>query len=178
MLGVRFRAITLSMWTRIYIGVLAAAVLVVGFFTYYSWTWLESIGKPADAIAGYQNVSGVAWPMLCICTAVLLFIACGVMWSKGRAWALWLTFAYFTVFVAISGFYLDREYQRLLESTAGIDTNVWATPVISLLIIAGAAIPVLALQYLIVVFREKFNRAAHTSETIDLDAENESSRLM
>ncbi|MFL6374476.1 MAG: hypothetical protein ACJ73D_07415 [Pyrinomonadaceae bacterium] len=165
------------MWTRIYIGVLAAAVLVVGFFTYYAWTWLESIGKPADAIAGYENITAVSWPLLCVCTAVLLFIASGVVWTRGGAWALWLTFAYFTVFVAIGGFYLDREYKRLLESTAGIDTNVWATTVISVLMIAGAAIPVLALQYLISVMRQKFKRSA-SSPIIDLEAENESSRLM
>ena len=165
------------MWTRIYVGVLAAAVLVVSFFTYYSWGWLESIGRPADAIAGYESGSGIDWWMLCICSIVLLFLGCAVMWAKGRAWALWLTFAYFTIFVAIRGFWLDRGYQELLERSSGIDTRVWATPVISVLMIIGVAVAVLALQYLIVVLRQKFGRAA-AAPTIDLDTESESSRLM
>ena len=114
--------------------------------------------------------------MLCICSLVLLFIACGVMWATGRAWALWLSFAYFAVFVALNGFWLDRGYQSLLQSTAGIDTNVWATPVISVLMIIGAAVPVLALQYLIVVLRQKLSRAA--APATGPDTENESSRLM
>ncbi len=166
------------MWSRIYVGVLTAAVLAVGFFTYYSWGWLESIGRPTDAIAGYENGSGIAWWMLCICSIVLLFLACALMWAKGRAWALWLTFAYFAVFVAIRGFWLDRGYQGLLERSSGIDAKVWATPVISLLMIVGVAVGILALQYMIVVLRQKFSRVSSSSPTIDLEAENENSRLM
>lgn len=165
------------MWTRIYVGVFAAAVLVVGFFTYYSWGWIESIGRPEDAIAGYQYASQAAWAMLCLCSIALLFVACGVMWAGARAWALWLTFAYFAVFVGINGFWLDHGYQRLLERAAGIDTNVWATPVISVLMIIGAAVALLAIQYMIVVLRKKFDRAA-LPPAIDLDTENESSRLI
>ncbi|HEY2847977.1 MAG TPA: hypothetical protein VGI80_09170 [Pyrinomonadaceae bacterium] len=148
----------------------------MGFFTYYSWGWLESIGKPEDAIAGYESTSGIAWTMLCVCSICLLFIACGAIWAKGRAWALWLTFAYFAVFVAIRAFWLDRGYQELLERSAGINTKAWATPVVAVLMIIGATVPVLALQYLIVVLRQKFRRAE--TPTIDLDAENESSRPM
>ena len=175
--GTPFRAITRLMWTRIYVGVLAAGVLVGGGFTYYASSWLTSIGRPEDAIAGYEHTSSIAWTMLSLCSIVLLFLGCGVMWSRGKAWGLWVTFAYFAVFVALSGFYLDRGYQQLVEATAGIDTKVWGTPVISVLIIAGAAIPVLALQYLVVVLRQKFHRS-DDQPTIDLDAENESSRPM
>jgi hypothetical protein len=165
------------MWTRIYIGVLAAAVLVVGFFSYYSWAWLNSIGRPEDAIAGYESTSGIAWAMLCVCSIILLFLACGVMWARGSAWPLWVTFAYFALFVAFRGFWLDRTYQQLLEQTAGIDTRLWATPVISVLMIIGAAVPVLALQYLIIVLRQKFNGSTE-QPVVDLDADSESSRLM
>jgi hypothetical protein len=42
--------------------------------------------------------------------------------------------------------------------------------------IIGAAVPVLALQYLIIVLRQKFNRTP--PPTIDLDAESDGSRLM
>src|SRR3954469_18789730 len=101
------------MWPRIYFGVLAAAVMVVGFFDYYSWSWLESIGRPEDAIAGYQNTAGIAWTMLCVTSIVLAFVACGVTWAGTRAWALWLTFAYFSIFALFEGFVLDRAYQQL-----------------------------------------------------------------
>jgi len=163
------------MWPRIYFGVLAAGILVVGFFTYYSWSWLESIGRPEDAIAGYQATSGVAWTMLCLTSIVLLFIAAGVMWTKDRAWALWVTFAYFAAFLAIEGFYLDQEYQQILERSTGIDAKLWATPIINILIIIGAAVVALAFQYLIAVLRQKFYPE---TPAIDVDAESESSRLM
>ena len=153
------------MWARIYLGVLAAGVLAVGFFTYYSWGWLESIGRPEDAIAGYENTAGVAWAMLCLCSIVLLFLACGVMWARGRAWALWVTFAYFAAFVAISGLYLEPRYWELRQVSDGV------VSVIAVLTIAGAAVPVLALQYLIIVLRQKFHRAS-VQPTIDLDAED------
>ncbi|MBV9241680.1 MAG: hypothetical protein JO314_06715 [Acidobacteria bacterium] len=166
------------MWTRIYAGVLAAAMLVVGFFTYYAWGWVQSIGRPADAIAGYEYASGMAWTMLCVCSIVLTFIACGVMWTKGRAWALWVTFGYFGLFVALSGFWLDGGYRQLLERSDGIDTKLWATPVIAVLLIVGAAVPVLALQYLITLLRQKFAASETPPTAVDLDVENESSRLM
>jgi len=163
------------MWSRIYLGVLAAAILVVGFFTYYSWSWLESIGRPEDAIAGYQYTSGIAWAMLCVCSITLAFIAAGVMWTTQRAWALWVTFALFAVTLAIEGFFLDRSYRRLLESSTGIDVKLWATPVITILIMIGAAVLALAFQYSIVILRRKFYPEP---PTIEVDPESESPRLM
>lgn len=170
-----FCAITPDMWPRIYFGVLAAAILAVGFFTYYSWSWLESIGRPEDAVAGYQATSGLAWTLLCITSIVLLFMAAAVMWTRDRAWALWVTFAYFAVFLAIEGFYLDREYQHLLERSTGLDAKLWATPVINVLIIIGAAVVTIAFQYLIVTLKGKFYPKA---PAIDQDLDSESSRLM
>jgi hypothetical protein len=163
------------MWPRIYFGVLAAAILAVGFFTYYSWSWLESIGRPQDAVAGYQATSGLAWTLLCITSIVLLFMAAAVMWTRERAWALWVTFAYFAVFLAIEGFYLDHEYQQLLEQSTGVDAKLWATPLINVLTIIGAAVVTIGLQYLIVTVHRRFYPE---TAAVDLDAENESSRLM
>jgi hypothetical protein len=145
------------MWPRIYLGVLAAAVLVVSFFTYYSWSWLESIGRPGDAIAGYQATSGIAWTMLCLTSIVLAFIAAGVTWTRKSSWALWVTFAYFAVFLAIEAFYLDPAYQQLVERSTGVDAKLWATPVINVLIILGAAVITIAFQYLIVILRRRFS---------------------
>lgn len=163
------------MWTRIYLGVFAAAVLAVGFFNYYSWSWLQSIGRPEDAIAGYQRVSAMGWGMLCFTAIVLVFVACGTLWTTHRAWALWLTFAFFAVFVLLEGFVLDRGYQQLIERTTGIETKVWATPVISVLIVVGSAVLTLAFQYLIFLIRAKFEPLDVQS---DSGPENGSSRLM
>jgi predicted DNA repair protein MutK len=166
------------MWTRIYLGVLAAAILVVGFFTYYSLGWLESIGKPEDAIAGYESTSGIASAMLSICSIVLVFMGVGVLWTTRRAWALWVTFAYFAVFRAVEGFYLSRGYQELVAKSSGLNPKVWATPVITLLVIIGAAAMTLVVQYVVVTMHAKFN-PTHAIASSETDVpENESSRLM
>jgi hypothetical protein len=166
------------MWTRIFLGVFAAALLVVIFFDYYAWGWLESIGRPEDAISGYQYTSGIAWSMLCVTSVVLAFVACGVVWTTTRAWSLWLTFAFFSIFVLLQGFVLDRSYQQLLERSTGIETKVWGTPVISALIVLGAAVLTLALHYLVVILRPKFYPTEADPPEADDPQETESSRLM
>ena len=48
------------MWSKIYLAILAVAVVVMAFFTYYAWSWLQSIGQPVAAAAGYDYHSRLA----------------------------------------------------------------------------------------------------------------------
>src|SRR4051812_25500904 len=113
------------MWRRIYLGVLAAAILVEGFFTYYSWSWLESIGRPADALAGFGYHDGVGWGLLYLTTLILIAIANGVFWTNERAWALWLTFGYFTAFILLKSFWLGPAAFALRQEQ-GVATGLFS----------------------------------------------------
>ena len=104
------------MFSKIYLAALGLSIAVMAFFTYYSWSWLQSIGQPAAAVAGYQYNSNLAWITLWITSAILLLIGNAVLWTTRSAWAMWLTFLYFGVFIIIKYFWLSREFLRFSET--------------------------------------------------------------
>lgn len=71
------------MWNRIYLLVLAVCTVIMVFFTYYSWTWLKSIGSPQAAVEGYLYHSGLAWKFLWISSIALVILANAVL-AKSR----------------------------------------------------------------------------------------------
>lgn len=118
------------MWTKIFFGALAVAVLPVLFLYFYAYSWLGSIGAPADVVANYSYYIGLAWNYLWIATLVLLILANVILWQTRRAWALWATFAYFAVFVTARYFWLDQSfanYQQAKNLTqSGVSFGVFA----------------------------------------------------
>jgi len=96
------------MWSKIYLAVLAAAFLVMCFFTFYANSWLGSIGNPNDAIAGYDYYARLSTIFLSISFVTLLILANIILWNTRRSWALWTTLSYFALFVLISAFWLEK----------------------------------------------------------------------
>lgn len=125
------------MWNKIYLIVLAAASLVMLFFTVYANSWLGSIGNPKNALEGYYYYAGLGSTFLWLSTAVLLILANVILWGLRRGWALWTTFAYFAVFVVLRTFWLEKMRYNFQNSD-----SLFFSPVVgvSLIIAAGAVI--------------------------------------
>ncbi|MGB7201508.1 MAG: hypothetical protein WBD16_04490 [Pyrinomonadaceae bacterium] len=104
------------MFSKIYLAALGLSIAVMAFFTYYSWSWLQSIGQPAAAVAGYEYHSNLAWITLWITSMILLLLGNAVLWTTRSAWALWLAVVYFAAFVIIKYFWLAREFMRFSET--------------------------------------------------------------
>lgn len=51
------------MWNKVYLALLAIGILVGGFFSYYAWSWLQSIGDPRAAweAFNYHRRAGVCF---------------------------------------------------------------------------------------------------------------------
>src|SRR5215204_987330 len=96
------------MWNKIYLAILAAAVLVMCFFTFYAGNWLTSIGDPRDAIAGYEYYAGLGMTFLSISTVILLVLANVILWKTRRGWAMWTTLGYFAIFLSLRIFWLEK----------------------------------------------------------------------
>ena len=96
------------MWSKIYLAVLAAAVLVMCFFTFFAKSWLGSIGDPRQALAGYEYYAGLGSTFLSISFLILLIGANILLWKTRRGWAMWTSFAYFAVFVILRAFWLEK----------------------------------------------------------------------
>src|SRR5215213_7137393 len=126
------------MWNKIFFAVLAVAVVVMCFFTFYANSWLGSIGSPKDALEGYQYYAGLSSMFLWISSAVLLIFANVILWNTRRGWAMWTTLAYFALFVILRTFWLEKALYNFQypESTFFTPALVGA----GLIIVAGAIV--------------------------------------
>ncbi|MBK6587865.1 MAG: hypothetical protein IPG22_06070 [Acidobacteria bacterium] len=89
------------MWSKLYLALLGLSLVVMAFFSFYSWSWLQSIGIPAQAAAGYEYHAGFAWTALWLTTAILVPGRKRRQGTGGRAWAMWITFVYFAVLAVV-----------------------------------------------------------------------------
>jgi hypothetical protein len=130
------------MFGKIYLALLAASTAMMAFFTYYSCSWLKSVGAPATAIAGYDYHSGYGWTALWLTTVLLLILGNVVLWASGRVWAMWITVAYFAVFSILRSFWLEpaaaefRTANSLAADSSGIGPIFAATLIAFVALIA------------------------------------------
>lgn len=143
----------------------------MAFFTWYSWSWLQSIGLASAAADGYKYHAGFSWPTLWICTVLLFLIANGVLWaSSGRAWALWVTFVFFGTFVAIKYFWLDPEFAQFKVEHNLSEAAFSAGPFLAVIIIGLAAVIAFFDQILVIRLHQKAYPPAVDSSEINPEA--------
>jgi hypothetical protein len=163
-------ATSLPMWSKIFFTVLAASTAAMAFSTYYAWSWLGSIGIPADAAAGYVYHLGVAWPMLWITTIGLLFLANAVLWTRNSAWALWTTFGYFAVFLLLRFLWLEQTYSTFIASKGLARATTGGVFMAVLMVLVIGAI-VFFDQYLITRAKLKVDPSPMRTESTDSQAD-------
>lgn len=104
------------MWNKIYLIALAAAVLIIGVLTYFSFDWLQSVTNPKDVIENYEKYADYSWMFLLISTLVLLVVGNVVLWTTRKSWALWTTFFYFAVFIVLQKFWLEQSFHQYKQT--------------------------------------------------------------
>ena len=143
------------MLSKIYLAALGLSFVVMAFFTYYSWSWLQSITQPAVAAAGYEYHAGLAWLVLWISASVLLLLGNAVLWVTGRSWAMWTSFAYFAVFIVVKFFWLDRAFFEFQKEKDLTDSGLSAGPIFAVILIALMAAVVFFDQFIVVRLHQK-----------------------
>ena len=145
------------MWSKIYLAFLALSITAMGFFTYYSWSWLQSKGNPVDAVAGFQYHSGLSWTVLWLSAAALLGLGNVVLWASSRTWAMWLTFLYFASFVIIAYFWLGESFFHYRKDNGLSEGSFSLGPFFAVVLIALVAAIVFFNQFLLVRVQQKMN---------------------
>ncbi|MEQ1921919.1 MAG: hypothetical protein ABL952_05375 [Pyrinomonadaceae bacterium] len=153
------------MLSKIYLGVLAIAIIAMAFLTFYSWSWLQSIGLPAAAVAGYEYHAGMAWPALWILTIALLVLGNAILWASGRAWAMWVTFIYFSTFAVIRYFWLDQAFFQFNKTNGLFDGSFSIAPLMAVILVVLMAAIVFFDQFIVVRLRAKTYPAAAKEDT-------------
>lgn len=150
------------MLSKIYLAVLAVAVLVMCFFIFYANSWFGSIGDPRDALAGYDFYAGLSSTVLWISTAVLLILANIILWNTRLGWAMWTTFAFFAVFVVLRTFWLEKARYNFQNSDA-----FFFTPFVGVMLIIGFGAVVFFNQFLNLRLNEKMYPPSPPEENLE-----------
>lgn len=86
-----------SMWNKVYFALLLIGFLATGFFAWYAWSWLGSIGDPRTAWDGYLYHRSLAISTIVGWTILLLAAGTVVLWSSRSSIALWSSAVFFLV---------------------------------------------------------------------------------
>ena len=158
------------MMSKLYLGLLAISALLVGFFTWYSWSWLQSIGLPAAAVDGFKYNDGIAWTLLIASSLILLIFANVYLWYTRRAWPLWTTFLYFSVFILIRYFLIIPQY-REFHIDNGMESGFKLGHLFGAILVIAAAIFTFCDQFAILQLHRTMYPAAAVPEPQDPDIE-------
>ena len=112
----------MQMLNKIFLLILAISIIAMSALTFFSYTWLQSVDKPANVAANFDFYSGFALTFLWISSLVMLILANVLLWTNRSIWSLWTTFLYFAVFVLLNIFWLSElffAYKKVNGLTAG-----------------------------------------------------------
>lgn len=137
------------MWNKIYLTILAAAVLAMGVLLYLPYSWLQSIGAPATVRDNYLYYSNISWIFLLVSSLILLVAGNVVLWKTRSSWALWTTLLYFAVFMIVQTFWLENSFFRFKQENNFTSGALSWSPLTGVVLIALAAVIVFFDQYLV-----------------------------
>ena len=153
------------MWNKIYLILLAVAVLTMGVLMYLSYSWLGSITDPKNVAANYVYFADISWTFLMISSLVLLAAANVLLFKTRRAWALWASFLYFSVFMILQTFWLQESFFQYKKTNGLADGSFSLGAFVGVMFVALAAIFVFFNQYLVRRMQAKmFPQAAITEQ--------------
>lgn len=143
------------MWSKLYFGLIGLSLVVMAFFTFYAWSWLQSIGAPQTAVEGYTYHAGLSWPVLWITACIMLLIANAVLWTAARSWAMWTTLVYFAIGVIVKYFWLERAAASFRTGNGLTPESLSLGPLLAVAIIAVAAVVVFFNYFLVFKLYQK-----------------------
>lgn len=162
------------MVNKIYLGTLAAALIVMSFFTYYLWSWLQSIGSPAAVVENFDFFAGWSRVFLWISAVVLMLVSNAVLWTYRRSWAMWITATYFAIFIVIKYFWLDQAFVVFKKTNGFSDSSINWGPFFGVILCLVAGGIVFFDQFIIVRLAEKMHPTPGLETTSKDEIETES----
>ena len=117
------------MWNKIYPAVLAVAVVAMGFLSFYSHSWLGSIGNPNTTREFYEFYSGLFLVFLLFSSLILLSLANVLLWKTRHGWAMWTTFLFFCGVYHLPLFLARTIILRVQKSQRILAGRIFAKPV-------------------------------------------------
>ncbi|MDQ3800916.1 MAG: hypothetical protein M3384_15945 [Acidobacteriota bacterium] len=153
------------MWTKIFLVSFAAAFAVMSVLTYLPYSWLQSKGFAPNIIAGnFLSYSSAYTTGFWISLLVLLILSNVVLWLSRRAWALWLTFLFFSIFVLIQTWWLSEAYASYARQNSLPAETPFGYGILGALICVAAGVGIFFNQFLVLRMRDSIHGAGKTTE--------------
>lgn len=147
------------MWTKIFLIVLAVALLSMLVLTYFSYAQLQSIGfAPKDIAASFLSYGSIYWTGLWVSSLALLILANVVLWLNRRAWALWATFLFFAIFVLVRTWWLNELYVGYTKQNNLPAETLFGYGILGVLLCIIAAVGIFFNQFLVLRMRDRVYR--------------------
>jgi hypothetical protein len=160
------------MFTKIYLGLLAVACVISGFFTFYSYSWLQSIGSPEIAAENFEYFSRIGWPVLWLTFIILVLWSNFLIWKRGISWPIWVSYAYFAVFMIMQTLWLAPSLTAFKESNGLAQDGFSFTPFIGVMTILVLGIAVFCDRFIVLRLRESYSGRYSESVATPLEEEN------
>ena len=84
-----------------------------------------------------------------------LFLKDAILWVSGRAWAMWVTFIYFSAFVIIRYFWLDQAFFQFKKTHGLFDGSFSIAPLMAVILVVLMAAIVFFDQFIVLRLRAK-----------------------
>ena len=156
------------MWNKLYLAALGLSITVMAFFTHYSWSWLQSVGVPRTALDSYAYYNHLGLITLLISSTLLIILGNVILWLSRNAWALWITFIYFGLFVLLKGFWLTQAMLHYSDTNGSKIFDVEeSSRIISILLTLLAGVFVFFDQYIVLKLQRKMYPVAITVDPVE-----------
>jgi hypothetical protein len=153
------------MWTKIFLILFAVALAAMGVLTYLSYAQLQSTGfAPKDIAESFLSYAGFYWTFFWISSLALLITANVVLWLTRRAWALWLTFLYFSIFILVRTWWLNEVYSAYARQNNLSADGFFGYGILGALICIAVAVGIFFDQFLVLRMRDRMHGVEKPAE--------------
>lgn len=161
------------MLNKVYLIAFAALSLLMAFLTWWAGSWLHSIGSPDSVKDGYFSSSATGWIALWASFIILLIIANIILWSARKAWAIWLSFLYFAVFIFLRFWWLEGDYLDFARRHGFTDSSFSTGPLVAAILVVGIGMLIFFDQFVVLRLAEKMHPTVIPPETGDTGSKPE-----
>ena len=147
----------MQMLNKIFLLILGISVIAMSVLTFFSFTWLQSVDKPANVAANFEFYSGLALTFLWISSLVMLILSNALLWINRSMWELWTTFLYFAVFVLLNIFWLSELFFAFKKAN-GLNEGAFSlTGIFGAVLCVVVGVGVFFDQFIVTKLRDKTN---------------------
>jgi hypothetical protein len=144
------------MLNKIFLGLFISAVLVMGSLAVIAYFQLQSIGfAPAQVVENFLAYDRIYKTVLWVSSLILLVLANIILWTIRRAWALWLAFAYFAVFIMLNMWWLGESLVAFISQNGLADGSFQIGGLIGAILVIVAGLAVFFNQFLVLRMNDK-----------------------